>query len=116
VFEQQQRIGKQVVNVRRIVPHANRPTRRGYVERQPLLDLAQQVERVAAFAVELVDKSDDRRVAQPADLEELEFWGWRWENWRAPPGVLVRAAGSFLTRRWRRQSRANPSLKPKFPC
>ena len=30
-----------------------------------------QVERVAAFAVELVDKGDDRHVAQPTDLEEL---------------------------------------------
>src|SRR6266446_7037672 len=28
-------------------------------------------ERVAALAVELVDKGDDRHVAQPADLEEL---------------------------------------------
>jgi hypothetical protein len=31
----------------------------------------QEVERVAALAVELVDKGDDRHVAQPADLEEL---------------------------------------------
>ncbi len=36
-----------------------------------LLDLVQQVERVAALAVELVDEGDDRHVAQPADLEEL---------------------------------------------
>ena len=31
----------------------------------------QQVERVAALAGELIDKGDDRHVAQPADLEEL---------------------------------------------
>ena len=44
---------------------------RGHVERQRLLDLADEVERVAALAVELVDKGQDRHVAQPADLEEL---------------------------------------------
>jgi NAD(P)-dependent dehydrogenase (short-subunit alcohol dehydrogenase family) len=36
-----------------------------------LLDLVQEVERVAGLAVELVDKSEDRHVAQPADHEEL---------------------------------------------
>ena len=41
------------------------------VERQRLLDLVDQVERVAALAVELVDEGDDRHVAQPADLEQL---------------------------------------------
>jgi|SRR6516164_472755 hypothetical protein len=35
------------------------------------LDLVEQVEWVAAPAVEPVDKSDDRHVAQPAHLEEL---------------------------------------------
>jgi len=44
---------------------------RGHVERQRLLDLADEVERVAALAVELVDKGQDRHVAQPVDLEEL---------------------------------------------
>jgi hypothetical protein len=42
-----------------------------HVERQRLLDLVHQIERVAALAVELVDKGDDRHVVQPADLEEL---------------------------------------------
>src|SRR5262249_23003807 len=52
-------------------PHADRPAGRGQVEREALLDLVQQVERVSPLAVELVDKGDDRHVAQAADLEEL---------------------------------------------
>ena len=48
-----------------------RQERRGHVECQRLLNLLQQVERVAALAVELVDNSDDLHVAQAADLEEL---------------------------------------------
>jgi len=47
------------------------PEGRGHVERQRLLDLVDEVERVAALAGELADKGDDRHVAQPADLEEL---------------------------------------------
>jgi hypothetical protein len=58
------------------------PGGRGHVERQRLLDLVQRVERVAALAVELVDKSDDRHVAQPADLEEL-------------PGLLLDPLGAL---------------------
>src|SRR5438067_132766 len=35
----------------------------------------------------------------------------------APDPVLLRAHGSFLTPRWRRESRANPSLKARnFPA
>jgi hypothetical protein len=44
----------------------------------------QQVERVAALAVEFVDEGQDRHVAQPADLEEVARlpldaprWLWR---------------------------------------
>jgi hypothetical protein len=47
------------------------PVHRRGVERQRLLDLVEQIERVAAFAVELVDEGDDRDVAKPADLEQL---------------------------------------------
>ena len=49
----------------------DRPRHRRDVERQRLFDLVDQVERVAAFAIHLVDESDDRNVAQPADLEQL---------------------------------------------
>ena len=70
-LEQQERVGEEVVGAEKVAPHADRPGCRGHVERQGLLDLVQQVERVAALAVELVDKSDDRHVAQAANLEEL---------------------------------------------
>jgi hypothetical protein len=36
-------------------------------------------------------------------------------RWAAAPGPSTRN-GLDRTRRWRRQSRANPSLKPKFPA
>ena len=39
---------------------------------QHRLDLVQQVDRILAFAVELVDEAHDRRVAQPADLHQLD--------------------------------------------
>ena len=59
-----------------IVPTKSRPRPIGQVigaavERERLLDLVQQVERVAALAVHLVDEGDDRNIAQPADLEQL---------------------------------------------
>jgi hypothetical protein len=44
--------------------------RPGQVECQRLLDLVQQVERVAAFAIELADEGHHRKVAQPAHLKE----------------------------------------------
>ena len=50
---------------------ADRPVHRRGVERQRLLDLVEQIERVAALAVHLVDEGQDRDVAQPADLEQL---------------------------------------------
>ena len=70
-LEQQQRIGEEVIGAEKVAPHADRPGGRGHIEREALLDLVQEVERVAGLAVELVDKSDDRHVAQPAHLEEL---------------------------------------------
>ena len=51
---------------------ADRPGDRRGVERQLLLDLVQDLEGVAAFAVHLVDEGDDRDVAQPADFEQLQ--------------------------------------------
>jgi hypothetical protein len=81
-LEQQEGIGEKVVRADKIAPHADRPGGRGHVERQRLLDLVQQVERVACLAVELVDESDDRHVAQPADLEAL-------------PGLVLGALGGL---------------------
>ena len=51
---------------------ADRPGDRRGVERQLLLDLVEDLERIAAFAVHLVDEGDDRDVAQAADLEQLQ--------------------------------------------
>src|SRR6516164_9293448 len=70
-LEQQERIAEEVVGAEKVAPHADRPGGRGHVEREALLDLVQQVERVAGLAIELVDESDDRHVAQAAHLEEL---------------------------------------------
>ena len=57
------------------VPTRSRPKpigqETGFVDCDKLLDLVQQVERVAAVAIELVVKSDDRPIAQPADLEQF---------------------------------------------
>jgi hypothetical protein len=70
-LEQQQRIPKQIVGTEKVAPHADWPARGCRVEGERLLDLVDQVERVTALAVELVDEGDDRHVAQPAHLEEL---------------------------------------------
>lgn len=51
---------------------ADRPSDGGGVQRQLLLDLVQNLERIAAFAVHLVDEGDDRNVAQPTDLEQFQ--------------------------------------------
>jgi hypothetical protein len=70
-FEQQYGIGEEVISAEKIISHADRPGDRGHVQHEALLDLARQAERVADLAVELVDKGDDRHVAQPAALEEF---------------------------------------------
>jgi hypothetical protein len=41
------------------------------VERKGLLDLVEEIERIPGLAVHLVDKGDDRNVAQPANLEQF---------------------------------------------
>ena len=51
---------------------ADRPGHRRGVERQLLLDLVENFERIARLAVHLVDEGDDRDVAQPAHLEQLQ--------------------------------------------
>ena len=60
-----------VIGAEEIAAAADRPGHRRGVERQRLFDLVEQLERVAALAVHLVDEGDDRNVAQPADLEQL---------------------------------------------
>jgi hypothetical protein len=65
------------------------------VQRQRLLDLVEEFERVAALAVHLVDEGDDRDVAQPADLEQL--------------------AGARSRCPWRRRS-PSPRNRPRSAC
>ena len=54
-----------------ITPVADWPSDRRSIERQCFLDLVDELERVAALAIHLVDECNDRNVAQPADLEQL---------------------------------------------
>ena len=60
-----------IVGAEEIAAAADRPGHRRGVERQRLFDLVQEIERVAALAVHLVDEGDDRNVAQPADFEQF---------------------------------------------
>jgi hypothetical protein len=61
----------QIVGADEIAAATDGPGHRRGIERQRLLDLIHEIERVAAFAVHLVDEGDDWNVAQPADLEQL---------------------------------------------
>jgi hypothetical protein len=47
------RPGEETIGAEKVAPHGDRPGGRRHVERQRLLDLVQQVERIAALAVEL---------------------------------------------------------------
>ena len=69
--ERAQRLAADVVGAGERAAAPDRPVERRGVERQRLLDLVEQVERIARLAVHLVDEGDDRDVAQPADLEQL---------------------------------------------
>ena len=61
----------QVEDAAEAVAAADRPVERRGVDAEHVLDLLQQVERIAARQVELVDEGDERQVAQPHDLEQL---------------------------------------------
>jgi len=66
------RVVGQMVGATKGLRPADRPGDRRGVERQLLLDLVQNFEGIAAFAVHLVDEGDDRNVAHAADFEELQ--------------------------------------------
>ena len=50
---------------------ADGPHHGGNRQRQALFNLVQKIERLAGFAVHLVDEGDDRDIAQAADFEKL---------------------------------------------
>ncbi len=69
---QMHRLVAQVDDALEALAHADRPGDRGALDLQHVLDLVQQLDRVAALAVQLVDEGQDRRVAQAADLHQLD--------------------------------------------
>jgi hypothetical protein len=71
----QQTVVDQVVAALKARAHVDRPGDRHHIERQEIGDLVEQLEGVAPLPVHLVDESDDRHVAQAADLEELAGLG-----------------------------------------
>jgi hypothetical protein len=62
---------QKIVSPYKFAPDADRPGGRGYVNRKVLLDLVDDLEHVAGFAVHLVAEGQDRQIAQAADLEQL---------------------------------------------
>jgi hypothetical protein len=54
------------------LPHADRPGHRCALDAEHALHLVQQIDRLLAFAVQLVDEGHDRRVAQAAHLHQLD--------------------------------------------
>jgi len=67
-----QLVALQVIDALELTAHAGRPAHRTDVQSQLVGDLVEQVERIAAFTVDLVDEGDDRHIAHPADLEQLQ--------------------------------------------
>ncbi len=61
----------QIVNAAKAVAAADRPVHRHRVNSQDALDLVEQIERIAAWQVELVDERQHRQAAQLADFEQL---------------------------------------------
>src|SRR3546814_8102179 len=65
-------IFEQVINALEVAAHAEWPGDRRALQPEHFLDFVEQFQRRPAFAVELVDESDDRRVAQPANFHQLD--------------------------------------------
>ena len=61
----------QVEHAAEAVAAADRPVHRRRLDAEHVLDLVEQLERIAARQVELVDEGEDRQPAQPAHLEQL---------------------------------------------
>ena len=71
-LEQHEVIVQEVVAAQKTPAHADRTACWGYVERELLLNLVHQVERIPAFAIQFVHEGDNRHIAQPTDFEQLE--------------------------------------------
>ena len=63
---------EQVVDALQLPAHADRPRHGRARDLQHFLDFIEQLHRLAAFAIELVDERHDRGVAQPANLHEFD--------------------------------------------
>ena len=66
--------GDQVEDAAETIAAANRPVQRGGMDAEHVLDLLQQVERVAAGQVELVDERDDRQWRSRGTSNSLRVW------------------------------------------
>ncbi len=63
---------QQVIDALERAAHADRPGHRRTLDAEDGLDLVEQLDRLLAVAVELVDERHDRRVAQPAHFHQLD--------------------------------------------
>jgi hypothetical protein len=64
-----------VVNAEKVGAHADGPGLRRHIKSERFLHFVEDLQRVAAFAVDLVDKGDDRDVAQPTNFKQLASLG-----------------------------------------
>jgi hypothetical protein len=65
----------QMVHAAKALAHADRPGHWRALDLQHGFDFVEQLDRRPAFAVELVDEGQDRRVAQAADVQQLDGLG-----------------------------------------
>ena len=70
-FRPADRAGREIEHPFEGTAHADRPALRADVERQRIGHFVEQLEPRLALAIDLVDESDDRHRAQPADFEQL---------------------------------------------
>ena len=65
----------QIVDAAEAIAAADRPVHRHGVDTEHALDLVEQIERIAAGQVELVDEGEDRQVAQRQTSNSLRVCG-----------------------------------------
>ena len=70
--ETQQAFVAQIEHTAKALAHADRPADRRTVDAEHRFDFFQQRQRLADFAIHLVDEGDDRRRAQAADFKQLD--------------------------------------------